>query len=65
MRTQLVDAAEEPAIENGAITEVAGPQEERLAEAAAALFADRGDSVAIRKSSGGPQAQPADPDAAA
>src|SRR6188472_2345926 len=48
MRTQLVaarvvaealaDAAEEPEIENGRITEVAGPQEERLADAAAALF---------------------------
>ncbi len=55
MRTQLVaarvvaetlaDAAEEPEIENGRITEVAGPQEERLADAAAALFASRGDSI--------------------
>ena len=59
MRTQLVaarvvaealaDAAEEPEIENGRITEVAGPQEERLADAAAALFASRGDSVEIRE----------------
>ena len=70
MRTQLVaaravaeavaDAAEEPEGRNGAITEVAGPQEERLAEAAAALFARRGDAVEIRESR-----QPGDPDAAA
>ena len=75
MRTQLVaarvvaetlaDAAEEPGIENGMITEVAGPQEERLADAAAALFAGRGDSVEIREGRGGPLAQPGDPDAAA
>ena len=48
MRTQLVaarvvaealaDAAEEPEIQNGRITEIAGPQEERLAVAAAALL---------------------------
>ena len=60
MRTQLVaarvvaetlaDAAEEPEIENGRITEVAGPQEERLADVAAALFASRGDSIEIRES---------------
>ena len=52
MRTQLVaarivaealaDAAEEPEIQNGRITEVAGPQAERLAEVAAMLFASRG-----------------------
>ena len=70
MRTQLVaarvvaealaDAAEEPEIQNGRITEVAGPQDERLADAAAALFARRGDSVEIRESR-----QPGDPDAAA
>jgi uncharacterized protein YbjT (DUF2867 family) len=70
MRTQLVaarvvaealaDAAEEPAIENGRITEVAGPREERLAAAAAALFAGRGDSIEIRETR-----QPGDPDAAA
>jgi uncharacterized protein YbjT (DUF2867 family) len=75
MRTQLVaarivaetlaDAAEEPDIENGRITEVAGPQEERLAEAAAALFASRGDAVEIRESNGGLLAQPGEPDAAA
>ena len=63
MRTQLVaarvvaetlaDAAEEPEIENGRITEVAGPQEERLADVAAALFASRGDSIEIRESRGG------------
>ena len=70
MRTQLVaahvvaetlaDAAEEPEIENGTITEIAGPQEERFADAAAALFARRGDSVEIRESR-----QPGDPDATA
>ena len=61
----LADAAEEPEIENGTITEVAGPQEERLADAAEALFASRGDSIEIRESSGGLLAQPGDPDAAA
>jgi uncharacterized protein YbjT (DUF2867 family) len=75
MRTQLVaarvvaealaDAAEEPEIENGRITEIAGPREERLAVAAAALFARRGDSVEIRESGGGPLAAPDDPDTAA
>jgi len=70
MRTQLVaarvvaealaDAAEEPEIQNGRITEVAGPQAERLAEAAAALFATRGDSYEIREAR-----QPGDPDASA
>jgi uncharacterized protein YbjT (DUF2867 family) len=45
----LADAAEEPEIENGRITEVAGPREERLADAAAALFASRGDSTEIRE----------------
>ena len=62
----LADAAEEPVIENGRITEVAGPRAERLAEAAAALFASRGESLEIREErqsllvSG-----PDDPDAAA
>jgi uncharacterized protein YbjT (DUF2867 family) len=75
MRTQLVaarvvaetlaDAAQEPEIENGRITEVAGPQEERLADAAAALFASRGESVEIRESRGGLLAEPGDPDATA
>src|ERR671937_3100833 len=70
MRTQLVaaravaealaDAAEEPEIQNGRITEIAGPREERLADAAAALVASRGDSVEIREGR-----QPGDPDAAA
>jgi uncharacterized protein YbjT (DUF2867 family) len=45
----LADAAEEPEIENGRITEVAGPREERLAGAAAALFASRGESFEIRE----------------
>ena len=75
MRTQLVaarvvaealaDAAEEPEIENGRITEVAGPREERLADAAAALVASRGESIEIRESRGVPLAQPDHPDAAA
>jgi uncharacterized protein YbjT (DUF2867 family) len=75
MRTQLVaarvvaetlaDAAEEPEIQNGRITEVAGPREERLANAAAALFASRGDSIEVREGRGGPLAAPDDPDAAA
>jgi uncharacterized protein YbjT (DUF2867 family) len=75
MRTQLVaarvvaetiaDAAEEPVIENGRITEVAGPEEERLTDAAAALFASLGDSIEIRESTGGPLAEPDDPDATA
>ena len=56
----LADAAEEPEIENGRITEVAGPREERLADVAAALFASRGDSIEIREGR-----QPGDPDAAA
>jgi uncharacterized protein YbjT (DUF2867 family) len=46
----LADAAEEPEIQNGTITEVAGPREERLADAAAAVLASRGDSVEIRES---------------
>jgi uncharacterized protein YbjT (DUF2867 family) len=56
----LADAAEEPDIENGRITEVAGPREERLADLAAALFASRGDSIEIREGR-----QPGDPDATA
>jgi uncharacterized protein YbjT (DUF2867 family) len=76
MRTQLVsartvaetlaDVAEEPEIEDGRITEVAGPREERLADAAAALFARRGDSVEIRESRQSLLAsRPDDPDGAA
>lgn len=45
----LADAAEEPEIENGTITEVAGPKAERLADLAAALFASRGQSVEVRE----------------
>jgi uncharacterized protein YbjT (DUF2867 family) len=56
----LADAAEEPEIENGRITEVAGPKEERLAEIAAELFASRDDSTEIREA---PQTD--DPDATA
>jgi uncharacterized protein YbjT (DUF2867 family) len=75
MRTQLVaarivaealaDAAEEPQVQNGNITEIAGPREERLAGAAAALFAGKGDSIEIREVRGGPLAEPDDPDAKA
>jgi hypothetical protein len=57
--------SEEPEIQNGRITEVAGPREERLADAAAALVASRGDSVEIRENSRGPLAQADDRDAAA
>ena len=56
----VADAAEEPDVENGRITEVAGPQEERLADVAARLFASRGESTEIRESR-----QPGDPDATA
>jgi uncharacterized protein YbjT (DUF2867 family) len=45
----LADAAEEPEIENGRITEVAGPRDERLADLAAVLFAKQGESVEIRE----------------
>ncbi|MBB4660565.1 SDR family oxidoreductase [Conexibacter arvalis] len=48
----LADAAEEPEIEDGRITEVAGPKAERLAELAALLFARRGDAVEIREERG-------------
>ncbi len=75
MRTQLVaagvvaealaDAAEESEIENGRITEVAGPRAERLADAAAALVARRGDSIEIHESRGGLLAESDSPDAAA
>ena len=75
MRTQLVaapavaeavaDAVEEPEIENGRISEVAGPRAERLAEVAATLFASRGDSIEVRESRGGLLAEPGSPDAVA
>ena len=42
-----------------------GPREERLANAAAALFASRGDSVEVREGRGGPLADHDDPDARA
>jgi len=62
----LADAVEEPEIENGRITEVAGPREETLADAAAALFASRGESVEIRESRQSVLVPgPDDPDAAA
>jgi uncharacterized protein YbjT (DUF2867 family) len=72
MRTQLVasrtvaealaDAAEEPEIEDGRITEVAGPREERLADVAAALLESRGESIEVREERGGLFAAPDDPD---
>jgi uncharacterized protein YbjT (DUF2867 family) len=75
MRTQLVAArtvaealaaaAEEAQIENGRITEIAGPQEERLADAAAAVFARAGGTIEVREGSGAPLAEPGGPDAAA
>ncbi len=45
----LADAVEEPEAENGKITEIAGPRDERLADLAAALFAKRGEPVEIRE----------------
>ncbi len=45
----LADAAEEPEIENGRITEVAGPRAERIADVAAAFFASRGEPVEVRE----------------
>ena len=54
----LADAAEEQELQNGQISEVAGPQAERLSDAAAALFAKRGDSYEIREAR-----MPDDPDA--
>ncbi len=47
----LADAAEESETQNGRITEIAGPRAERLADVAAVLFANRGDSVEIRDGS--------------
>ena len=46
----LADAAEESEVENGRITEIAGPREERLAELAKALFASRGDDLRVEES---------------
>jgi len=47
----LTDAAEEPDTDDddGRITEVAGPREERLTNVAKMLFASRGDSTEIRE----------------
>jgi uncharacterized protein YbjT (DUF2867 family) len=75
MKTQLVaarvvaealaDAAEEPEIQSGTTSEVAGPRAERLADAAAALFAHTGEEVEIRVGEGGPLAIFEGPDAEA
>ena len=56
----LADAAEEPEIETGTITEIAGPRVERLARAAAALFIRCDEPVEVREARA-----PGDPDAAA
>jgi uncharacterized protein YbjT (DUF2867 family) len=61
----LADAAEEPEIEDGRITEVAGPRAERLADVAAALFAGRGESVEISETRESVLVPAGDPDAAA
>jgi uncharacterized protein YbjT (DUF2867 family) len=61
----LADAAEEPEVENGRITEVAGPRAERLGDVVAALFDSRGDSFEIRESRGGLLAEPGSRDAVA
>jgi uncharacterized protein YbjT (DUF2867 family) len=61
----LADAAEEPEIENGRITEVAGPRAECLADAAAALLASRGEAVEIRESRESVLVPSGDPDATA
>jgi uncharacterized protein YbjT (DUF2867 family) len=62
----LADAAEEPEVENGRTSEVAGPRAERIADLAAALFASRGDSVEIRETRQSILVpQPGDPDGAA
>ena len=62
----LADAAEESEIESGRITEVAGPQEVRFADAAGALLASRGDSVEVRETRQSVLVpSPDDPDAAA
>lgn len=58
----LADAVEEPRIENGTITEVAGPRVERLAHVAAAVLDDE---VEIRESRGGLLAEPGTADATA
>jgi uncharacterized protein YbjT (DUF2867 family) len=61
----LADTAEEPEIENGRITEIAGPRAERLAEVAAALLASRGDSTEIREVRESVLVPAGDPDAEA
>jgi uncharacterized protein YbjT (DUF2867 family) len=62
----LAEAAEEPEIQNGRITEVAGPRAERLADAAAALFASRGEEIEIRETRQSVLVpEPDDPNAAA
>jgi len=61
----LADVAEEAEIENGTITEIAGPRAERLTDVAAAFFASQGEAIEVRETRGGLLAQPDDPDAAA
>jgi uncharacterized protein YbjT (DUF2867 family) len=59
----LADAAEEPEIKNGRITEVAGPRAERLADVAATLFASKGDSTEISEARESVLVPEGDPDA--
>jgi uncharacterized protein YbjT (DUF2867 family) len=62
----LADAAEEPEVENGKMTEVAGPRDERLADLAAVLFARRGESHEVRETRESVLvSRPDDPDAEA
>jgi uncharacterized protein YbjT (DUF2867 family) len=61
----LADAAEEPEIEDGKITEVAGPRAECLADVARALFASRGDSIEVQESRESVLVPAGDEDAAA
>jgi uncharacterized protein YbjT (DUF2867 family) len=62
----LADAAEETGTENGKMTEVAGPRDERLADLAAVLFANRGEQFEVREARGSVLVSgPDDPDAEA
>ena len=45
----LADVAEEDEVENGRITEIAGPREERLAALAEVLIASRGDDLRVQE----------------
>ena len=45
----LADLAEEDEVENGRVTEIAGPRAERLAALAEALIARRGDDLRVQE----------------